>query len=155
MLADLRQALADTIKDGMPEARVLAAPPVSLANLFPPSGVLIYLRPAAEYVSPWMTFSTAGRGVVNLDVVVNCVPSDGDSAEPTWRALDDAVDPISTSGSVFAAILDNPTLGVTAFECQAQPELSGVQGGDVFVDADGNQVRYEVVVPVQITVKRS
>lgn len=153
MLKELRQALRDTLEAGMPEARVLAAPPAVLE--WPSSNLLVWVQPADPWIDAWLTMSTNGRGVVNFDVVVTVPASDQDDSDPSYAALDDAVDPLSDAGSVFAAILADPSLGVTSFQVSSVSMLGGVAAPDVTTVGDVNAVRYVAVVPVQITVQRS
>lgn len=154
MLAELRQALADTLQEGMPTARVLPAPPASLD--WPESNLLVWVQPADNWIEQaWVTFSTSGRATVNFDVVVTVPPWDGTDTEPTYAALDDAVDPLSTGETVFAAINANADLGITDFQVDTVAMLESVTAPQVVAIGESNAVRFVAVVPVKLTVQRS
>lgn len=153
MLKELREGLAQTLQIGMPEARVLPCPPITLD--WPDSRLLVWVQPAPTWVEAWMSMSDTGRATVNLEVVVTVPAPDGADAEPTYAALDDAVDPLSTGTSVFAAIQADPTLGISDFQVSSVAMLEVVTAPEVASIGEANAVRYVAVVPVKITVQRS
>lgn len=153
MLRELREGLAQTLQVGMPEARVLPAPPIVLD--WPDSRLLVWVQPSATWCEPWLSMGHGGRGTVYFDVVVTVPAPDGDDSDATYAALDDAVDPLSSGTSVFAALEADPTLGITAFEVTSVSMLEGVSAPEVATIGDANAVRYVAVVPVKITVQRS
>jgi hypothetical protein len=159
MLKELRQALADKLAETIPTLIVPYRPTFYEWPSTDP--VIIFLRPDADYVAPWLTFSQAGRGVVNLEVVAT-IPLTDNAADPgpDWDALDDVVDPISTSGSIFGALVgaNGQAVSLTlasGHEATVQAASAPVQGAQLVRDADDALIRYEVVVPVQVTVQRS
>jgi hypothetical protein len=154
VLKELRQALADTIAEAMPEARVLPYPP--LAINIPASGVFAYVQPdPSQYVGAWRSFSTGGMGEVRLNVVF--VTADTENAERDIDRIDDLIDPLSTASNVFGAVQADPTLGVTAFEVTATPLLDDVGAGQREIRGDGDMqiTVYELILPVRVLVKRS
>ena len=153
MLSDVRKALAGTVQLGMPSARVLSAPPRKID--IPTSGALAYVQPDPDsYVETWQTFTTGGRATLHYQVVI-MVPDD--NPERRWDQLDDLIDPTSTTVNVYAAILANPTLGLdpTLYEVSAAPHLVGVRAPSRVSEADGSVTFYELILPVQVIVKRS
>lgn len=152
MLAEVRRALADTIAAGLPGARVVPYVPNKVD--IPSTGVHVFIAPRRDdWVDTWLSFSNAGRGTLHFDVIVDI--SAQVSPESAADLLDALADPISTSGSVFAAIMANRTLGVTAFQVDAVPLLEPLAGPVKVADADGSVVYWELTVPVSVTVQRS
>ena len=161
MLAEVRHALAETLAQGMPEARVYDHPPAVID--WPESGLVVYVQPSdGEYLAPWLTFSRQGRGTVGYDVVVT-IPMAAEhvsDAGPEWDALDAAVDPVSTSSSVFGALVGTEgqgvDLGLADFDAVASVAVSSsIQSARFVQDAGGVVTRYEISVPVQVIVQRS
>lgn len=153
MLSDIRKALANTVKIGMPTATVLPYPPKKID--LTASGAYAYIAPDPNgYVEAWQTFSTGGRGTLQYQVVIYC-PDDNPGRR--WDQLDDLIDPMSTSINVFSAIVANPTLGLdpTLIEASAAPLLTAVQAPRQVAEADGSVTFYELILPVQVIVKRS
>jgi hypothetical protein len=162
MLKELRQALADTLGDGLAGVALVVPYKPGFIEWPTQSPVVVFLRPdPGEYVSPWLTFSQSGRGTVNLEVVAT-IPYTDNAADPgpDFDALDDIVDPISGSRSIFAALIGTdggPVALDLASGNQASVQVASapVQGAQLVQDADNALVRYEVVVPVQVIVQRS
>ena len=150
MLSEVRKALADTIRVGAGQARVLEYPPYTLD--MPTVGVHIYVQPDESYVQPYMTFSASARAQIDYQVVVH-VPADNPARAAD--AADDLIDPMSTATNVFRAITDNPTLGITTFDVAATPLLGAVQAPEPVLEADGNVRFYRLLLPVQVIVQRS
>lgn len=154
MLAELRQALADTVQRGVPQAHVEAYPVDEYVDN--PSGVHIAVEGDLDrYLTTWASNGITGRGVVRLVVVVT-VPNLPPKA--AHALLDSIVDPLSDRPTVLAAIMTDRTLGLptTFAEVSAFP-LSGDVGAPAkFIVGDGesNIIRWRVEVPVEITVTR-
>lgn len=159
MLAEVRHALAETLAAGMPTCLVLPCPPQVID--WPESGVVVWVQPAADYLETWLSFSRGGTAALNYDVIVT-IPAAAENAVdpgPEWDAMDAAIDPISTSQSVFGALVGTEgqgvDLGVSEYATTATPMLQNVGGFEFVTDGAGAVTRIQVSIPVRVLVKRS